>query len=63
MQRVERKLVVGNLLWRKVNDGLQRGLSPEQVAVTLKRMNEPVRLCHETIYQAIYAMPKGETQD
>jgi IS30 family transposase len=23
-------------------------------------MNEPVRLCHETIYQAIYAMPKGE---
>ncbi len=23
-------------------------------------MNEPVRLCHETIYQAIYMMPKGE---
>ena len=23
-------------------------------------MNEPIRLCHETIYQAIYAMPKGE---
>ena len=21
--------------------------------------NEPIRLCHETIYQAIYAMPKG----
>ncbi len=60
MPRVERKLVVGNLLWRKVNDGLQRGLSPEQVAGTLKRMNEPIRLCHETIYQAIYAMPKGE---
>ncbi len=23
------------------------------------RMNEPIRLCHETIYQATYAMPKG----
>ena len=58
--RVERKLVVGNSLWKKVSDGLHRGLSPEQVAGTLKRMNESERLCHETIYQAIYAMPKGE---
>ena len=58
--RVERKLVVGNALWGKVGDGLRRGLSPEQIAGTLRRMNEPVRLCHETIYQAIYAMPKGE---
>ena len=60
MPRVERKLVVGNSLWSQVHDGLQQGLSPEQVAGTLARMNEPVRLCHETIYQAIYAMPKGE---
>ena len=52
--------MVGNGLWQKVRDGLQQGLSPEQVAGTLKRMSEPVRLCHETIYQAIYAMPKGE---
>lgn len=58
--RVERKLVAGNALWGKVSDGLQQGLSPEQVAGTLKRMSEPVSLCHETIYQAIYAMPKGE---
>lgn len=57
--RVGRKLVVGNPLWGKVSEGLQQGLSPEQVAGTLRRMNEPVRLCHETIYQAIYAMPKG----
>ena len=60
MPRIERKLVVGNALWKKVRDGLQQGLSPEHVAGTLERMNEPVRLCHETIYQAIYAMPKGE---
>ena len=59
MPRVKRKLVIGNSLWNKVSDGLQQGLSPEQVAGTLERMNEPVRLCHETIYQAIYAMPKG----
>ena len=58
--RVKRKLVYGNPLWNKVSDGLQQGLSPEQVAGTLGRMNEPIRLCHETIYQAIYAMPKGE---
>jgi len=50
MPRVKRKLVYGNPLWNKVNDGLQQGLSPEQVAGTLGRMNEPIRLCHETIY-------------
>lgn len=60
MPRVKRKLVFGNPLWNKVSDGLQQGLSPEQVAGTLGRMSEPIRLCHETIYQAIYAMPKGE---
>ena len=54
------KLLFGSALWHKVMDGLQSGLSPEQVAGTLKRMNEPERVCHETIYQAIYAMPKGE---
>ena len=59
MPRVEHKLMVGNPLWRKVSDGLHQSLSPERVAGTLGRMNEPVRLCHETIYQAIYAMPKG----
>jgi IS30 family transposase len=58
--RIERKLVLGNPLWDQVRDGLQQGLSPEQITATLERMIEPVRLCHETIYQAIYAMPKGE---
>lgn len=57
--RVPRKLVVGNALWQQVAEGLHSGLSPEQVAGTLRRMHTPIRLCHETIYQAIYAMPKG----
>ena len=60
VQRVTRKFVVGNVLWGKVRNGLQQGLLPEQVAGTRARMNEPIRLCHETIYQAIYMMPKGE---
>ena len=58
--RVKRKLIIGNPLWLKVQDGLQQGLSPEQIAGTMSRMNEPIRLCHETIYQAIYVMPKGK---
>lgn len=59
MPRVPRKPVVGNALWNKVADGVRSGLSPEQAAGTLRRMDTPIRLCHETIYQAIYAMPKG----
>ena len=58
--RVTRKLMVGNPVWLQVMDGLGRGLSPEQVGGTLSRMPEPVRISHETIYNAIYAMPRGE---
>jgi IS30 family transposase len=57
--RVARKLAVGNNLWQCVLDHLGRGLSPEQIALTLRRMPEPVRLSHETIYTALYAMPRG----
>jgi IS30 family transposase len=35
-------------------------LSPEQIAFTLGSMDEPVRLSHETIYTALYAMPRGQ---
>ena len=58
--RVPRKLVVGGSLWRLVLAGLGSGLSPEQVGGTLARMPVPVRISHETIYNAIYAMPRGE---
>jgi IS30 family transposase len=57
---VERKLVVGSALFHLVVEHLRRGLSPEQIACTLSRMDEPVRLSHETIYTALYAMPRGQ---
>jgi len=61
--RAPRKLVVGGALWNEVLDHLRGGLSPPQIAATLKRMSprlEPVSISHEMIYQAIYTMPRGE---
>lgn len=55
-----RKLVVGSALFGLVVAHLRRGLSPEQIAFTLSRMDTPVRLSHETIYTALYAMPRGQ---
>lgn len=49
----------GNALWQQVYSALPH-LSPQQVSGTLARMNPPQRISHETIYTAIYAMPKGE---
>jgi IS30 family transposase len=57
--RVERKLVPGSALFGLVVEHLRRGLSPEQIAFTLGSMPDPVRLSHETIYTALYAMPRG----
>jgi len=58
--RVPRRLVPGNPLWLSVLQLLRQGLSPEQIASTLAHMLVPVRLSHETIYTALYAMPKGQ---
>jgi transposase, IS30 family len=57
--RVLRKLVVGNPLWITVVAHLRQGLSPAQIASTLARMPDPVRLSYETIYTALYTMPRG----
>jgi len=38
---------------------LRGGLSPEQIAFTLRSMPDPERLSHETIYTALYAMLRG----
>jgi len=58
--RMLRKLLIGNPLWIMVVDHLRQGLSPAQIASTLARMPDPVRLCYETIYTALYAMPRGQ---
>jgi IS30 family transposase len=58
--RRRRKLVVGNRLWATMLKHLHRGLSPVQIAGTLARMANPVRLSHEAIYTALYAMPRGQ---
>ncbi|WP_020676374.1 IS30 family transposase [Geopsychrobacter electrodiphilus] len=61
--RKDKRLIPGNALWSKVVSLLQTGNSPEQVSGTLKRMHpkEPqFQISHETIYTAIYTMPRGE---
>src|SRR5450432_1809079 len=58
--RVLRKLIPGNPLWIVLVDHLHQGLSPAQIARTLARMPDPVRLCYETIYTALYTMPRGQ---
>jgi transposase, IS30 family len=61
-RRCERKLRVGGALWPWVRALLKVRWSPEQITGTLRRMfpNEPaMHVSHETIYTAIYAMPRG----
>lgn len=61
--RVERRLQPGTALWRPVLRYLQAGYSPEQIAGTLASVHPDhpaLRVSHETIYTAIYAMPRGE---
>ena len=63
MPRVERRLASGTWLWAQVVRLLRRRHSPEQIAGILRRMHrdEPQRhASHETIYTALYAMPRGE---
>ena len=61
--RTERRLHPGNALWDRVVDYLKAGYSPEQVAGTLAAVHPEhpsLQVSHETIYTAIYAMPRGE---
>jgi IS30 family transposase len=58
--RRRRKLKPGNQLWKIMLKHLRQGLSPKQIARTLARMADPVRLSHEAIYTALYAMPRGQ---
>ncbi len=58
--RVSSKLIPGTALWALMEKHLRHGLSPAQIERTLARMPEPVQLSRETIYTALYAMPKGQ---
>lgn len=53
----------GNALFEQVAALLRQQWSPEQIAAHLAKLHpqEPaLRVCHETIYNAIYAQPRGE---
>jgi transposase, IS30 family len=58
--RVEARLRPGSALWQRVVEHLRQGLSPAQIARTLARMPEPDKLSYETIYNSLYAMPRGQ---
>jgi IS30 family transposase len=61
--RVARRLKPETKLWEVVMHYLKAGYSPEQIAGTLALVNSndaTLRVSHETIYTAIYAMPRGE---
>jgi IS30 family transposase len=60
--RRARKLRRNTRLWRRVHSLLKRHWSPQQVAAKLQCLypDRPwLRVSHETIYTAIYAMPRG----
>lgn len=57
------KLKAGSLLLSRVRRLMAMGWSPEQVAGRLRRMSPDdlaSHVSHETIYCAIYALPRGE---
>lgn len=61
--RIDRRLQPGTALWDQVIHYLKAGYSPEQIAGTLALVNAEtptLQVSHETIYTAIYAMPRGE---
>jgi IS30 family transposase len=61
--RCVRKLALTGRLWPTVYRLLKRRWSPQQIACRLPRMyptRSEWRVSHETIYTAIYAMPRGE---
>jgi IS30 family transposase len=58
-----RKLRLGSALFDTVAGHVREGWSPLQIAGRLRRMENDDRrrrVCHETIYLALYALPRGE---
>jgi IS30 family transposase len=62
-RRGRRKLELDTPLFAHVAAHLRQGWSPSQIAGRLRRMDpedQRQRVCHETIYVALYALPRGE---
>ena len=62
-RRGRRKLVTGSPLFEHVAGLVRQGWSPLQIAGRLRRMDPaacPGTVCHESIYTALYALPRGE---
>ena len=62
-----RKLILGSPLFAHVASQLRAGWSPSQIAGRLRRMDPPTcpslgpgTVSHESIYTALYALPRGE---
>lgn len=61
--RRPRKLRTGTALWSEVLILLRAGWSPQQASLRLRRRhpdNPAWHVSHETVYTALYAMPRGE---
>jgi IS30 family transposase len=62
-RRRRRKLAQDTVLFGVVEHFLREGWSPEQIAGTLKNLypeQAERRVSHETIYNALYVLPRGE---
>jgi IS30 family transposase len=54
------RLAQGSALRTTVFKQIRLGWSPQQISGRLKLMDQPEIVSHETIYQAIYVLPRGE---
>ena len=57
------KLIAGNLLFESISELLRLRWSPQQIAAHLAKLHPSdaaQRASHETIYNVIYAQPRGE---
>ena len=54
------RLAEGSCLREHVFGQIRKGWSPQQISGRLKHMQGAEKVSHETIYQAIYILPRGE---
>lgn len=54
------RLAEGSSLREHVFGQIRKGWSPQQISGRLKHMQGSEQVSHETIYQAIYVLPRGE---